>query len=269
MRLASSLFAGALAGLGWAAALQDRLLLQPPRQAAFADPAVGVALRDREGAAVGWLREPDRSPARGTVVVFHGNAGCAQDHGLLAAALARRGLRVVSSEYPGYCGRGGIASLDAILEDAVRVTALARERWGGPIVLAGYSLGAAVAATRADDPTVDAFLLVTPWASFRAMAAHHFPWLPVRWLATGRMETMERLTAALSRGAPVVMVGAALDDIVPVEQARALARRHPQARYRELAAAGHNDWLAHLSAADWDAIVSGLLRQDAQEPVRR
>lgn len=273
MRLASSLFAGALAGLGWAAALQDRLLLQPPRQAVFPDPAVGVVLRDAGGAAIGWLRESDRRPVRGTLVVFHGNAGCAQDHGPLADALASRGLRVVSAEYPGYCGRGGRASVDALLDDARRVAASARERWGAPVVLAGYSLGAAVAATRADDPAVDAFLLITPWASFRALAAHHFPWLPVRWLATDRLETVRQLPAALARGAPVLLLGAARDTIVPIGQARELARRHPGARYMELAAAGHNDWLGHLSPADWDAIVDATVgewpRRNVQEPVRR
>ena len=49
----------------------------------------------------------ERPPTRGTVVVFHGNAGSARDRGYYLAALERRGYRTILAEYPGYGGRAG------------------------------------------------------------------------------------------------------------------------------------------------------------------
>ena len=236
---------------------------KPPTAAAMGESlsAVGAPLFDAQGERLGWVREPEAQPAKATIVVFHGNAGCAHHHGPLADRLAERGWRVVSAEYPGYCGRPGKASVDAILDDAARQLDAARAlQADAPLVAGGYSLGAAVAAAAARRREVGGLLLVTPWASFASLAQHHYPFLPARLLARRDLETIEALAQAPRQGEAVVLVGAARDTIIPVQQARQLAERYPAALYLELPEAGHNDWIDCMRAADWDAIVARLER---------
>src|SRR5262245_43566546 len=50
---------------------------------------------------IGWCR-PSQGTAEGTVLVLHGNAGCAVDRGYLAEPLHQAALDVYILEYPGY-----------------------------------------------------------------------------------------------------------------------------------------------------------------------
>ena len=57
-------------------------------------------------------------PARGTVVVFHGNAGHVGHRAFYAAIFTRLGWRVILAEYPGYGPRGGQVGERPLVEDA-------------------------------------------------------------------------------------------------------------------------------------------------------
>lgn len=262
LRAVGGLLVSYLIVLGLLAFMQDKLLLYPP--ASGVDPgmvqAVGTPLPDGQG----WVREPDAGPAKATMLLFHGNAGCAFHHGALADALARRGWRVVSVEFPGYCGRAGAASIDAILQDASRQLGQLREHYPGPVAVGGYSLGAAIAASVAREPGVEGLLMITPWASFRALAQHHYPYLPVRLIVRRDLETIDTLADAAQRGLRVGMLAAARDEIIPVAHARELAERFPAARYIELPEAGHNDWIDYTTAEHWDALDAALSAPRAQ-----
>ena len=85
---------------------QDRLLYFPARAPLEAWAVAGLRPWPSEDDPRGLLREPDGA-ARGTAVVFHGNAGHAGHRGYYADALASLGWRVVLAEYPGYGPRAG------------------------------------------------------------------------------------------------------------------------------------------------------------------
>lgn len=256
LRAVGGLLVSYLIVLGLLAFMQDKLLLYPP--ASGVEPgtaqAVGTPLPDGQG----WVREADAGPAKATMLLFHGNAGCAFHHGALADALAQRGWRIVSVEFPGYCGRAGTASVDAILKDASWQLGQVRGRYPGPVAVGGYSLGAAIAASVAREPDVSGLLLITPWASFRALAQHHYPYLPVRLVVRRDLETVDTLADAAQRGLRIAMLAAAHDEIIPVAHARELAERFPAARYVELPEAGHNDWVDFTKAEHWDALDAAL-----------
>ena len=55
----------------------------------------------------GFLATPQHRCTTGTVIIFHGNAGAAQQRAFYRDALAPLGLRVILAEYPGYSGRSG------------------------------------------------------------------------------------------------------------------------------------------------------------------
>ncbi|MEM6327758.1 MAG: alpha/beta hydrolase, partial [Bacteroidota bacterium] len=84
-----------------------------------------------------WALMASPDSARGTVVVFHGNAGSALDRGYYVRALRPRGLRVVLAEYPGYGGRPGSPTEAVLVEDAVRTLRTVAEAYPGPLVVWG------------------------------------------------------------------------------------------------------------------------------------
>src|SRR5690349_4017307 len=182
---------GCLAPFAGVAMLQDRLLYFP-EQAAVAD-VVSDGLRAWPAPETfrGLVAEPPGA-ARGTAVVFHGNAGHAGHRSFYAAALTRLGLRVILAEYPGYGPRDGTLGEESLVADARQTIALAHRLYGAPLLLIGESLGAGVVAaagSRERDKTAG-LLLITPWDRLEHVAAYHYPWLPVKWLLRDRYDSM-------------------------------------------------------------------------------
>lgn len=258
-----------LAGIPY---LADSLLYQPSRQPL--DAVVAAARADRLlpwPSAVdyrGLIREPDMA-ARATLLLFHGNAGQAGDRSDYAERLGRLGLRVILVEYPGYGPRDGRIDEAAWIADGLATLQLARRQFGGPVVLAGESLGAAVAAgvdaaaARSGLPC-SGLLLFTPWDTLAGVAAHHYPWLPVRWLLRGRWMSAERL-AARSPSCPVLVVVAEEDRIVPAGLGRQLYAALPSAkRLVSVAGSDHNDWQAHVDEAWWRQQLAFVLHPGAE-----
>ena len=127
------------------------------------------------------------------------------------------------------------------------------------MLIIGESLGAAVAAAAAARVAgkVEALLLITPWDSLARVAAHHYPWLPVRWLLSDRYDTITHLQAF---DRPVAVVLAAQDAIVPARFGRALydALSQPK-QLLLLEGAGHNDWPEKVDLEWSRGITDGLL----------
>jgi uncharacterized protein len=217
--------------------------------------AVGFRLWPEATSAYRALLAEPPGPAQGTCVVWHGNAGSARQRDYLAAPLLQLGLRVVVAEYPGYGARPPGSRREAVLKaEAKALVEAVHRRFGGPVVLLGESLGAALAAAVAGDPIlpVSGVVLMTPWHDLAAVARVHYPWLPVGLLLRDRFDN----TAALKdyRG-PVVVVTAAADEIIPAAEGRRLfeALATPYKQLHEVPGAYHNDWIGRVTQHDWRA----------------
>ncbi len=240
------------------AMLQDRLLYFPARvpQGEMVSPRLAAwpSAHDFRG-----LLGAPAGPARGTAIVFHGNAGHAGHRAFYADALTRLGLRVILAEYPGYGPRDGALGEHSLVGDAAQSLALAHRLYGAPLLVVGESLGAGVAAAAAhrQRDQVAALLLLTPWDRLESVASHHYPWLPVTWLLRDRYDSVAHLAAF---GRPVMVVVAARDSIVPPRFGVALyeALGEPR-RLTIIEGAGHNDWVGHVDAAWWRDAIAFLL----------
>lgn len=245
-----------------AAMLQDRLLYYPDKAPVAEMAGPGLQAWPAPGEFRGLLAEP-AGPARGTVVVFHGNAGHAGHRGYYAAALAPLGFRVILAEYPGYGPRDGKLGEKSLVADAEATVALAHHRYGGPLLVAGESLGAAVAAQAAvrQRDKVAGLLIITPWDRLANVASFHYPWLPVKWLLADPYDTAAHL-AAFDR--PVLVAVAERDSIVPARFGRALygGITAPK-RLAVIPGADHNDWLDAIDKAWWRNAVDFLLGRPA------
>lgn len=240
------------------AVLQDRLLYHPAT-AGLADVTSG-GLKAWPSAAEfrGLLAEPP-GRARGTVVVFHGNAGHAGHRGYYAEALVPLGFRVILAEYPAYGPRDGKLGEKSFVDDAEGTVALAAQRYGAPLLVAGESLGAAVAAQAAvrRQDKVAGLLLITPWDQLRNVASFHYPWLPVSWLLDDPYDTEAHLAGFRK---PVLVLLAEKDSVIPPRFGKAL---HDSLaglkRLTVVPKADHNDWLDFVDDAWWRRATDYLL----------
>jgi len=252
-----------LLAMGALVLFQNRLLYFPDT------PPLATVIADagRDGLAPwpgpddfrGLLREP-AGTARGTVVLFHGNAGHAGHRAWYADELVQLGLRVILAEYPGYGPRPGKLGEASLVADSTRTVNLARQRFAGPLLLAGESLGAGVAAAVAGGPAgVDGLLLITPWDTLENIARHHYPWVPVGWLLRDRYDSVANLAKYPGR---VLVVVAEADSVVPARFGKALevALTQPK-RLLVIRGADHNDWQGFADAMWWRDAVDFLLPQ--------
>ncbi|HSG23373.1 MAG TPA: alpha/beta hydrolase, partial [Azonexus sp.] len=201
----------------------------------------------------GLLRQA-AGPARGTLVLFHGNAGHAGHRAGYADELAHLGLRVILAEYPAYGSRPGQLGEAALVADAAATVALARRQFSGPLLLAGESLGAGVAAAVAKSTEVAAILLITPWDRIESVARHHYPMLPVGWVLRDSYDSVANLAGYHGRIAVVI---AEHDSIVPSKFGHRLFESLPEPkRLWIVPAADHNDWLGQIDTAWWQSVIS-------------
>lgn len=240
---------------------QDRLLYFPEKApvAALLRFVPGAQPWPTPDAFRGLLAAPQNGTPRGTIIVFHGNAGHAGHRGFYVDALAKSGWRVILAEYPGYGPRAGKLGEDSLVADAAETIALARSQFSGPLYLLGESLGAGVLAAASDrlqHAGIAGLLLVTPWDRLQSVASYHYPWLPVSWLLSDRYDNVVHLAGFRGR---VAVVLAADDRIVPAEFGHALfASLQTEKMLRVLPAVDHNDWVEHTDAAWWQSLLEYL-----------
>jgi len=241
--------------------LQDSLLYFPDRSLPPPDRLKALGLRSwpQDGPSFrGYTHLAPLESPRGTVVVFHGNAGAAWDREYFVKWLVPLGYRVVLAEYPGYGGRDGKMGERAFVSDARETVALAHQEFGGPLFLCGESLGCGVAAgvaARAPVPVAGA-VMVTPWDNLPALAQGLYPFLPARWLLRDTYDNGRNLEGFPSRVAVAV---AEQDEIVPKSHGiRLYEGLGGQKRFYLMRGAGHNTWQSLVGIPWWEDIMAFL-----------
>jgi alpha-beta hydrolase superfamily lysophospholipase len=208
----------------------------------------------------GFINTGVNAPVKGTIMVFHGNAGAASDRLYYTRALAPLGYRVLLMEYPGYGGRAGKLSEASFIADAKQSIALAHRRFGSPLLLWGESLGAGVVAALAADATlpIAGVALITPWDSLTRLAQRLYRFLPVRWLVRDPYDSVRNLQAY---DKPVAVLVAARDEIIPKAHGLRLYEsiQSPQKKLWVFEQGGHNNW-PRLPQEPWWWEVMHFLR---------
>jgi pimeloyl-ACP methyl ester carboxylesterase len=239
--------------------LQSKLIYLPTRYSTAdlvqAADQRALALWPAEDRGYRGLVTAGSGGGRGTVVVFHGNAGSAVHRLHYVAALERLGFKVVLAEYPGYGAREGRPSERALVAEAKATIRLAERDFGGPLYLWGESLGSGVAAAAAGDASlpVEGLVLVTPFASLPEVAQSVYWFLPVKWLICEQYNNVENLRGFEK---PVAVLVAGKDELIPRKQAQALYDSlATEKRMWVFEGAGHNTWPASPEEAWWREVA--------------
>ena len=86
---------------------------------------------------------------------------------------------------------------------------------------------------------LDGLLLVTPFDSLAALAAHHFPWVPAASLIHNPMRNAELLRGL---SIPTAIIAAEQDEVIPRERTSEMRGAAKTMVYsRTIKAANHND----------------------------
>ena len=200
---------------------------------------------------------PPREP-RGTVLIWHGNAGSALHRAHYVGPLQGLGYRVVLLEYPGYGGRSGSLGERSFVADALQAARQAADDFGGPMYAWGESLGCGVASAVAADRKleVQGAAMITPWDRLPDLAQRLYWYLPARWLVRDRYDNIRNLSEF---DGPVAVLMAERDEIIPRAHTMRLYESLPgDKRLWVFDGAGHNTWPT-ASRAQWWAEVMAYL----------
>jgi hypothetical protein len=257
----SLLAALAYAGIcGYLLLNQNRLLYVGTALAPHDAPVNLPPLTDETGKPIGWVAEPAGMPL-GTVLFFHGNNQqaweAARDY---APFFTAHGYRAVFPEYPGYDMRAGETPRhDNVLAEARALAVRMRQTYpGAPLIIAGNSLGAGIAAQAAAAGSPARVLLFVPWNRMSAVAADRYPYVPVRLLLDADGTDYDSCAALNPLRGKVFIVYETHDETIPAHHALALAACLGLApdRVFGLAQGGHGDWDKQLQPPQWDALLA-------------
>ncbi|MCC6491735.1 MAG: alpha/beta fold hydrolase [Pirellulales bacterium] len=208
--------------------LLERMLVYPAPRLNGADyeaadlPYEDVFFEADDGTRLhGWY-VPHPNP-KAVMLFAHGNG----EH---VAALApmlrllhqRAEVATFAWDYRGYGHSGGKPHEDNLLADARVAQLWLAERAGvepEEVVVYGRSLGGGVAVGLASQYPVRGLVLERTFAGLVETAAHHFPWLPVRWLMKNRFPSIDRIR---DYHGPLLQSHGTVDEVVPYEMGRRL-----------------------------------------------
>jgi len=231
-----------------------REILATPARAGIASEDVAIETEDGERLH-GWWVPACPGPARGHVLLCHGNAGNVGDRVMHAALLCAAGLDVLLYDYRGYGRSTGRPSELGTYRDAraARIALLARPHIEPDrVIYLGESLGGAVALKLALEHPPAGLALMSTFTSVRDMARRHYPIVPPH-LVPDAYPSLRRVRELR---APLLIVHGAHDRIVPLLHAEALLEAAPEPKQLDvIEGVGHND-LVTVAGQRWASAIS-------------
>ena len=249
-------------------ALQRKLLFFPTRIPADAVVQAGaehgfIPWKNNSGEIIGW-KIPARGPATGSVLIVHGNAGCAVGRDYLAQPIHDAAdVEVFVLEYPGYGARAGSPgkkSFMAAAEEAFQLLPAALPKY-----VVSESIGAGVAGELAKNhpSAVAGMALIVPYHNLAAVAQHRIWFLPSYFLLVDRFDPEACLR---SYHGPVQFVIAGQDEIIGPASGLRLANGYPGPKELQIFPDAHHNDLAGQPATWWRAVFSFWQKNSAPPP---
>jgi uncharacterized protein len=208
-------------------------------------PCEEIRFRAGDGVELsGWFFPALTNSARKQQVILycHGNAGNISHRLDVCGALLQTGVNLLAFDYRGYGRSQGHPSEEGTYGDAQAAVNWLRARGfeGKAVIAFGESLGGGVAAELALREPLGGLVLQSTFTSVVDLGAELFPWLPVRWLASIRYDTVNKLPRV---HLPVLVMHSQVDGLIPFDHARRnFAAANEPKIFWELRGA-HNDCL--------------------------
>ncbi|NOQ34281.1 MAG: alpha/beta fold hydrolase [Methylococcaceae bacterium] len=208
----------------------------------------------------GLIKQND-TDVKGTILVFHGNAGSAINRGYYVSALENLGYRVIIAEYLGYGARSGIKNEAHLVEDALQTAQLVLQTFDEPLYLWGESLGAGVATAVANSKLpIAGIVLVTPFDNLPNVAQHHYWYFFGKWLTKDNYDNVANLKAFKGN---VAIIMAEQDEVIPNSLTLNLYNNiQSQKKLWRFANAGHNSLPFSKNLPWWQDVMNFITHDE-------
>jgi len=190
-------------------------------------------------------KEVSDAATRPTILYFYGNAMNLSDAVDQLEHFRRLGFNVMVPDYVGYGMSGGKPSESGCQATADAALAHLRSRSDvnpKKIVVAGWSLGGAVAIDLASREKVAGLIAFCTWTSMGDMSRRNFPLLPASILLRHRFDSLSKIARV---SCPILIGHGRRDPLIPITMAERLAdaARAPVMKFT-VDDAGHNDFFS-------------------------
>jgi alpha-beta hydrolase superfamily lysophospholipase len=213
-----------------------------------------------------WLPEGN-SAARGGAVILHGAGSVKESHHDFARVLVAAGFGAIVFDQRGHGESSGPMD-DTVVDDIAAMAARLRERLGdpqAPLALRGSSMGGYFAIVAAAAVGARAIVAICPASGEglrRGLAAGALPFDADQAALDGFWASHDLGAAVDALQAPLLLLHAEGDEVVPVAHSRELATRlrHPSSRLIAVPG-GHHRSIQHddeLQAVSQKFIAAGL-----------
>ncbi len=191
-----------------------------PAHAGLPFEEVWISSGNGEARLHGWY--VPAASAHPTVLFLHGNGGNIAHRLDSLRIFHQLGLNTLIFDYRGYGRSSGAPSEHGTYVDAQSAWGYLTGVRGIPadrIVIFGRSLGGAVGVWLAERTSARALIIESGFTSIPDLAAHHYPFLPSRWLARYSYDSVARLPNVRI---PTFVVHSRNDEIIPFEHGQRL-----------------------------------------------
>jgi esterase/lipase len=189
---------------------------------------------------LGLMSKSAKPVCKGTIIVFHGNAGSAIDRSYYLHALEKLDYRVILAEYPGYGAKEGFPSETTMISNGLETLKQAQNDFGGPVFLWGESLGSGVVSgiLHTGKLQVNGIVFVAPFDSLANVAQHYYWYFLAKWLIRDEFDNIKNLQNYQGN---IAFLLAGKDEIIPNKFSLNLYDSlHSRKRLWTFKDAGHN-----------------------------
>jgi uncharacterized protein len=153
--------------------------------------------------------------SKGVILFFHGNAGALNSWGELGEQLTK-GYDLFIFDYKGFGKSTGAQSEYIFHEDSKVLYEYLKQSYPeNNIILYGRSLGTGFATKLASEANPKMLILETPYYSFKSLAKHYFPYLPVSLILKWKIKTNEWIQQVKC---PIAIFHGTEDEVIPYQQ---------------------------------------------------
>ena len=235
-----------------------REIVRTPRDYGLEYEDVSIRTQDGETLHAWWVPAPK---SRGSVLLFHGNAGNISHRIDYARMFRSLGYDTLLVDYRGYGKSTGKPTEEGTYRDAEASWQWLKSRGIAErdIALFGESLGGGVASWLAERYSPRALVIASSFTSVPDLGAEVYRFLPVRLMSRFKYDTLARLERVK---VPVLVIHSPKDDIIPFSHGKKLyeAAREPKT-FLEVAG-GHNDGFVFMRP-EWVKALGAFLDQAA------
>ena len=209
--------------------------------------------KNPSGQLIGWKILAGEA-STGSVLIVHGNAGCALSRDYLARPIHDAAdMDVFVLEYPGYGARQGSPGRKNFVVAAEEGFQLLSTNL--PRYVVSESIGAGVACELAKNHLAEiaGLTLFAPYANLPAVAQKQMPFLPAYFLLLDRFNPADCLQ---SYHGPVKMIIAGADEIIGAESGQRLFDGYAGPKNLQVIPGAHHNDIAAQSPAWWREVFS-------------